>query len=91
MAGRKKQFVDGHGDVREIVEWPKVTNGSHSTRIEYEDGRIELITDWKALARDVREAIAEYERNKLVEEAPYHPGYEGAAITTPKPKRTRKK
>ena len=63
MVGRKKpqQFVDGHGDVREITGWPKVTVGSHSTRTEYEDGRVELVTDWEALQRDVREAIASVE------------------------------
>jgi len=41
--------------------WPKVTVGSHSTRTEYEDGRVEFVTDWDALQRDVREAIASYE------------------------------
>jgi uncharacterized protein YchJ len=65
--------------------WPKVTIGSHSTRTEYEDGRVEFVTDWDALQRDVREAIADYERQKLVEEAPYHPGYEGAIIKEVKP------
>lgn len=41
--------------------WPKVTVGSHSTRTEYEDGRVEFVTDWEALQRDVRDAIAAYE------------------------------
>ncbi len=41
--------------------WPKVIQGSHSTRTEYEDGRIEFVTDWEALQRDVREAIASVE------------------------------
>ena len=45
----------------EEINWPKVTVGSHSTRYEYEDGRVELITDWDALQRDVKEAIAAYE------------------------------
>ena len=71
--------------------WPRVTIGSHSTRTEYEDGRVEFVTDWEALKRDVREAIAEFERKKLVEDAPYHPGYEGAVVNQEKPRRTRKK
>ena len=89
MATRKKK-------TEEVVEteavWPKVTIGSHSTRTEYEDGRVEFVTDWDALSRDVKEAIAEYERKKLVNDAPYHPGYEDAVVVTnSKPKRTRKK
>jgi hypothetical protein len=47
----------------DTVEWPKITTGSHSTRYEYEDGRVELNTDWELLTRDVREAIAEYEKS----------------------------
>ena len=46
--------------------WPKVIVGSHSTRTEYEDGRVDFVTDWDALARDVREAIASVE-NKTEE------------------------
>lgn len=46
--------------------WPKVIQGSHSTRTEYEDGRVEFVTDWEALQRDVREAIASVE-NKTEE------------------------
>lgn len=41
--------------------WPKVTVGSHSTRTEYEDGRVDFVWDWEALQRDVREAIASIE------------------------------
>jgi hypothetical protein len=56
------------------VKWPKITVGSHSVRTEYEDGRVELVTDWEALKRDVREAIAQYEANipatSAVEEKP---------------------
>jgi len=54
MATKKKKEV-------ETETWPKVTVGSHSTRTEYEDGRVELVTDWEALQRDVREAIASVE------------------------------
>jgi len=45
--------------VKEV--WPKVIQGSHSTRTEYEDGRVDFVTDWDALQRDVREALAAYE------------------------------
>ena len=74
-----------------VQAWPRVTVGSHSTRTEYEDGRVEFVTDWEALKQDVRRAIAEFENNKLVEAAPYHPGYEGAVIKQEKSRRTRKK
>lgn len=57
--------------------WPKVIQGSHSTRTEYEDGRVDFVTDWESLQRDVREAIASVENNSLTVEE--------------KPKRTRKK
>lgn len=40
---------------------PKIIKGSHSTRIEYADGKVEFTTDWDALQRDVREAISSYE------------------------------
>lgn len=71
MATRKKKLDDA---------WPKVTVGSHSTRKEYEDGSVEFVTDWEALKRDVSQALREYEQKKLVDEAPYHPGYEGAVV-----------
>jgi hypothetical protein len=48
------------------VEWPKVTVGSHSTRTEYEDGRVEFVTDWEALKRDVKQAIEEFENGKKI-------------------------
>lgn len=47
--------------VKEKEVWPKVIQGSHSTRTEYEDGRVDFVTDWDALQRDVREALAAYE------------------------------
>ena len=43
--------------------WPKVIQGSHSTRIEYEDGRVDFTTDWDALKRDVQNALTEYENS----------------------------
>lgn len=36
--------------------------------------------DWDKIAKNVREALEEHERQQLVEAAPYHPGYEGAVI-----------
>ena len=57
--------------------WPKVIVGSHSTRTEYEDGRVEFVNDWEALKRDVQAAILKYESSIPVAEE--------------KPKRTRKK
>lgn len=58
-------------------EWPKITVGSHSTRTEYEDGRVDFVTDWDALQRDVREALASVENNDNV-------------ATAAAPKKTRK-
>lgn len=47
--------------------------------------------DWNKLAKNVREALEEHERKKLVEAAPYHPGYEGAVVEQEKPKKITKK
>lgn len=56
--------------------WPKVIRGSHSTRTEYEDGRVEFVTHWDELARDVRNALTEYENS--------------IKLNKPKTKRTKK-
>ncbi len=40
---------------------PKIIRGSHSTRTEYPDGRVEFVTHWDELVRDVQLALAEYE------------------------------
>ena len=71
MATRKKKVEDTANDIPLATDakafakkknvWPKVTIGSHSTRTEYEDGRVEFVSDWEALQRDVRDAIASYE------------------------------
>jgi hypothetical protein len=37
---------------------PQVTQGNHSTRTEYPDGRIEFVTHWDKLVLEVRAAIA---------------------------------
>jgi hypothetical protein len=44
--------------------WPKVVEGRHSTRIEHEDGSVEMFTDYEKLLADVKKAIAEYEKKK---------------------------
>jgi len=46
--------------------------------------------NWDKIAKNVREALEEHERQKLVKEAPYHPGYEGAVIKEPKKTKTKK-
>ncbi len=43
----------------------------------------EFIIDWDKIARNVREALEEHERKQMVEQAPYHPGYEGAVVDKP--------
>lgn len=57
MASRRKKTEEKAA--QEV--WPKVIQGSHSTRTEYEDGRVDFVTDWEALKRDVNEAIKEFE------------------------------
>lgn len=44
---------------------PKVIRGSHSTRTEYPDGRVEFVTHWDELVRDVDAALSSL--NDLVE------------------------
>lgn len=62
MAGKKK--------VKELVNvdsggWPKINQGTHLTVKTFEDGHTELVWDDEALAREVREAIEQYELNNL--------------------------
>lgn len=64
MATRKKKSDTKVEKKVEAPKWPKVTEGSHSTRIEHEDGRVEMFTDYEKLLEDVRKAIAEYEEKK---------------------------
>ena len=42
-------------------KWPKIIEGSHSVRTEYEDGRVEFVTDWELLKRDVSQALRQWE------------------------------
>lgn len=39
---------------------PKVIQGSHSTRTEHPDGRIDFTIDWAKLAVDVNQAINDF-------------------------------
>ncbi len=69
MARKKKtdvnsQITDAVTAKNEV--WPKVIQGSHSTRTEYKDGRVEFVTDWEALKRDVQNALTEYEKTVKV-------------------------
>ena len=48
------------------TKWPKVTEGSHSTRIEHENGQIEFTTHWDKLERDVKQALRDYENSKVI-------------------------
>jgi hypothetical protein len=72
-------------------EEPGVHIGNYSVRTVYSDGRVDLTIDWDKLATNVEQAIEEHKRSKLVEEAPYHPGYEGAIITSEPSKAKKKK
>lgn len=44
---------------------PIIIEGSHSTRIEHPDGKIEFTTHWDKLVMDVRQALAEYELSQM--------------------------
>jgi hypothetical protein len=69
MATRKKKTESADA-------LPKIIRGSHSTRTEYPDGRVEFETHWDELVRDVQMAILSAE-SKISE-------------TAEKPKRKRK-
>lgn len=51
------------------AKWPKITHGSHSTRTEYADGRVEFESDWDKLKADVESALAEYAKVKPMKPA----------------------
>lgn len=70
MATRKKKT--------EIIASPPVVESP----VELQQYEI----NWDKIRENVREALEEHERKKLVEEAPYHPGYECAVIKSEKPK-----
>jgi len=43
---------------KKSVTEPVIIRGSHSTRTEYPDGRVEFVTHWDELVRDVQEALS---------------------------------
>ena len=43
---------------KKVSTEPVVIRGSHSTRTEYPDGRVEFETHWDELKRDVEKALA---------------------------------
>jgi hypothetical protein len=53
MATRKSKIKADEG--------PVITKGSHSTTTTYPNGRVEFVTHWDELVRDVQEAIASVE------------------------------
>ena len=52
MATKKKSTKETLNSV-----WPKVTQGSHTTIIEHEDGRVDMTWDWDKLNKDINDAI----------------------------------
>ena len=55
MATRKKSGNVPSGG------WPKIVQGTHLTVKTFEDGHTELVWDWDALVKEVREACASAE------------------------------
>lgn len=47
--------------IKSTEVWPKVVKGSHLTVTTFENGQTELVWDDEALAKEVREAIMQYE------------------------------
>lgn len=86
MATKKKAKTEVKVDDVTSREMPKNTKTPKLTIVAPEQYEI----DWDKIAANVKEAAEEYERKKLVEAAPYHPGYEGAIIET-KPVKSKKK
>lgn len=50
-------------EAKDGIVTPTIIRGSHSTRTEYPDGRIEFVTHWDELVRDVNEALATISTN----------------------------
>lgn len=51
------------------VKYPIITEGKHSIRKEYEDGRVEFETDWDKLKAEVIAVLEEYAANKPMKPA----------------------
>jgi hypothetical protein len=58
MATKKTKKVD-------VGSEPVVIRGSHSTRTEYPDGRVEFETHWDELRQDVELALREYAASQV--------------------------
>jgi hypothetical protein len=46
--------------------WPKVTQGSHSTITEHEDGRVDMTWDWDKLNKDINDAISQWSESQKI-------------------------
>jgi len=77
----------------ETKEFESIAVGKYSIRTIYGDGRVDFTIDWDQLRDHINEALQQHYRAKLVEEAPFHPGYEGAVIKqgVSKPKKSKTK
>ena len=62
----KDEYYDLDSKESKKELWPKIIRGSHSTRTEHEDGRVEFVTHWDELTRDVQNALTEYENSVKV-------------------------
>jgi hypothetical protein len=62
MATKKK---NSKTEIASDNSWPKITQGSHLTVIEHENGRRELHWNDAALIQDVRNAIDNYEQSQM--------------------------
>jgi len=61
----KKKIVGEDAADSVTTQWPKVIQGSHSTRTEYADGRVVFESDWDKLKADVIAALEEYANDQL--------------------------
>lgn len=50
----------------ETIEYPKVTEGTHSTFIEHENGDVEHLIDWDKLAEEINKVLTEYENSSNI-------------------------
>lgn len=85
MATKKKAKTEVKADVS-IMEMLKNNKAPKLTITVPEQYEI----DWDKISSNVKQALEEHERKKLVEDAPYHPGYEGAVVNA-KPAKSKKK
>lgn len=66
IAEETLQATDSPKNKKSKEVWPKVVVGSHLTVTTYEDGKTKLEWDDEALARDVRNALTEFENSVKV-------------------------